>query len=155
MAGSEPNAMTSTAGPAPLTGLALAAGIAVLAMANFMAVLDMTIVNVSVPHIAGSMAVSVNEGTWAITSYSIAEAVMVPLTGWLAQRFGPVRVFTTAALGFGACSLLCGLSVNMPMLVTLRVMQGLMGGPLMPMSQTLLLRIAPPKNATWRWGSGR
>lgn len=152
MSGSGANAMTNTAGTAPLHGLALAAGIAVLAMANFMAVLDMTIVNVSVPHIAGSMAVSVNEGTWAITSYSIAEAVMVPLTGWLAQRFGPVRVFTTAALGFGACSLLCGLSVNMPMLVTLRVMQGLMGGPLMPMSQTLLLRIAPPEKRNMALG---
>jgi MFS transporter, DHA2 family, multidrug resistance protein len=152
MSASNSNAMISTAGPAALTGWALAAGIAVLAMANFMAVLDMTIVNVSVPHIAGSMAISVNEGTWAITSYSIAEAVMVPLTGWLAQRFGPVRVFTTAALGFGACSLLCGLSTNMPMLVTLRVMQGLMGGPLMPMSQTLLLRIAPPEKRNMALG---
>ena len=146
------DAMTSTAGPAPLSGFAFAAAIGVLAMANFMAVLDMTIVNVSVPHIAGSMAVSVNEGTWAITSYSIAEAVMVPLTGWLAQRFGPVRVFTTAALGFGICSLLCGLSVNMPMLVTLRILQGLMGGPLMPMSQTLLLRIAPPEKRNMALG---
>ena len=82
------DAMTSRAGPAPLSGLAFAAAIGVLAMANFMAVLDMTIVNVSVPHIAGSMAVSVNEGTWAITSYSIAEAVMVPLTGWLASVSG-------------------------------------------------------------------
>jgi DHA2 family multidrug resistance protein len=152
MSASNSNAMSSTAGPAALTGWALAAGIAVLAMANFMAVLDMTIVNVSVPHIAGSMAISVNEGTWAITSYSIAEAVMVPLTGWLAQRFGPVRVFTTAALGFGTCSLLCGLSTNMPMLVTLRVMQGLMGGPLMPMSQTLLLRIAPPEKRNMALG---
>ncbi len=152
MSANNSNAMTSTAGPAALTGWALAAGIAVLAMANFMAVLDMTIVNVAVPHIAGSMAVSVNEGTWAITSYSIAEAVMVPLTGWLAQRFGPIRVFTTAALGFGACSLLCGLSVNMPMLVTLRVLQGLMGGPLMPMSQTLLLRIAPPEKRNMALG---
>jgi len=139
-------------GPAPLQGALLWAGIATLAMANFMAVLDMTIVNVSVPHIAGSMAVSVNEGTWAITSYSIAEAVMVPLTGWLAQRFGPVKVFTTAALGFGICSLLCGLSVNMPMLVTLRILQGLMGGPLMPMSQTLLLRVAPPEKRNMALG---
>lgn len=146
------NAMSSTAGPAPLQGWLLAAGIATLAMANFMAVLDMTIVNVSIPHIAGSMAVSVNEGTWAITSYSVAEAVMVPLTGWLAQRFGPVRVFTTAALGFGACSLLCGLATTLPMLVTVRVMQGLMGGPLMPMSQTLLLRIAPPEKRNMALG---
>jgi DHA2 family multidrug resistance protein len=152
MAGPAQNAMTSTAGPEPLHGFGLAAAIGVLAMANFMAVLDMTIVNVSIPHIAGSMAVSVNEGTWAITSYSIAEAVMVPLTGWLAQRFGPVRVFTTAALGFGTCSLLCGLAPTMSVLVTLRVMQGLMGGPLMPMSQTLLLRIAPPEKRNMALG---
>ncbi|MBN9546782.1 MAG: DHA2 family efflux MFS transporter permease subunit [Alphaproteobacteria bacterium] len=139
-------------GPAPLQGFVLWAGIATLAMANFMAVLDMTIVNVSVPHIAGSMAVSVNEGTWAITSYSVAEAIMVPLTGWLAQRFGPVRVFSTAALLFGACSMLCGLSTSLPMLVTVRVLQGLAGGPLMPMSQTLLLRIAPPEKRNMALG---
>ncbi|HEY2444975.1 MAG TPA: DHA2 family efflux MFS transporter permease subunit [Rhizomicrobium sp.] len=129
----------------PLTGSALVMAIVVLAMANFMAVLDLTIVNVAVPHIAGSLAVSNNEGTWAITSYGIAEAVMVPLTGWLAQRFGPVRVFVTAALGFGVASALCGLAVSLPMLVVFRIFQGVMGGPLMPMSQTLLLRVAPPE----------
>jgi len=139
-------------GPAPLQGALLWAGVATLAMANFMAVLDLTIVNVSVPHIAGSMAVSVNEGTWAITSYAVAEAIMVPLTGWLAQRFGPVRVFSTAALLFGACSMLCGLSTTLPMLVTVRVLQGLAGGPLMPMSQTLLLRIAPPEKRNMALG---
>ena len=139
-------------GPAPLQGALLWAGVATLAMANFMAVLDLTIVNVSVPHIAGSMAVSVNEGTWAITSYAVAEAVMVPLTGWLAQRFGPVRVFSTAALAFGACSMLCGLSTSLPMLVTVRVLQGLAGGPLMPMSQTLLLRIAPAEKRNMALG---
>ncbi|MBS0279675.1 MAG: DHA2 family efflux MFS transporter permease subunit [Proteobacteria bacterium] len=139
-------------GPAPLQGGLLWAGIATLAMANFMAVLDMTIVNVSVPHIAGSMAVSVSEGTWAITSYAVAEAVMVPLTGWLAERFGPVRVFSTAALAFGICSMLCGLATSLPMLVTVRVMQGLAGGPLMPMSQTLLLRIAPAEKRNMALG---
>jgi MFS transporter, DHA2 family, multidrug resistance protein len=131
-------------GPGPLHGMALAAGIVVLAMANFMAVLDMTIVNIAIPHIAGSLAISPTEGTWAITSYAVAEAIMVPLTGWLASRFGPVRVFVTATLAFGMFSLLCGLSQSLPMLVFARVMQGVTGGPLMPMSQTLLLRISPP-----------
>lgn len=144
--------VAAKSGPEPLQGVMLWAGIATLAMANFMAVLDMTIVNVSVPHIAGSMAVSVSEGTWAITSYAVAEAIMVPLTGWLAQRFGPVRVFSTAALLFGACSMLCGLSTSLPMLVTVRVLQGLAGGPLMPMSQTLLLRIAPPEKRNMALG---
>ncbi|MBI1330882.1 MAG: DHA2 family efflux MFS transporter permease subunit [Alphaproteobacteria bacterium] len=128
----------------PLTGMALALTIPVLAMANFMAVLDLTIVNVAVPHISGSLAISTSEGTWVITSYAIAEAITVPLTGWLAQRFGAVRVFVVAALGFGFFSFLCGLADSLAMLVAFRILQGLMGGPLMPMSQTLLLRVAPP-----------
>ncbi|MGH6827711.1 MAG: DHA2 family efflux MFS transporter permease subunit [Rhizomicrobium sp.] len=126
-----------------LHGAKLVVGIVVLALANFMAVLDMTIVNISIPHIAGSLAISPTEGTWAITSYAVAEAIMVPLTGWLAARFGPVRVFVTAAAGFGTFSLLCGLSQSLPMLIVARVMQGVTGGPLMPMSQTLLQRVAP------------
>src|SRR6201996_7968057 len=139
-------------GPAPLHGTALVMGVMVLAMANFMAVLDMTIVNISIPHIAGSLAISPTEGTWAITSYAVAEAIMVPLTGWLAARFGPVRVFITAAGSFGVFSLLCGLSTSLPMLVATRVMQGIMGGPLMPMSQTLLMRIAPPERRNMALG---
>jgi MFS transporter, DHA2 family, multidrug resistance protein len=145
------------AGPAqeghpPLHGAALVGGVMVLAMANFMAVLDMTIVNISIPHIAGSLAISPTEGTWAITSYAVAEAIMVPLTGWLAARFGPVRVFITGAAGFGAFSLLCGLSTSLPMLIFARVMQGVMGGPLMPMSQALLMRIAPPERRNMALG---
>ncbi|HKD48724.1 MAG TPA: DHA2 family efflux MFS transporter permease subunit [Rhizomicrobium sp.] len=147
-----PNAPASYDGPPPLHGPALVAGVMVLAMANFMAVLDMTIVNISIPHIAGSLAISPTEGTWAITSYAVAEAIMVPLTGWLASRFGPVRVFITAAGGFGVFSLLCGLSQSLPMLIFTRVMQGVMGGPLMPMSQTLLMRIAPPERRNMALG---
>ena len=109
-----------------------------------MAVLDLTIVNVAVPHIAGSLAVSPNEGTWVITSYAVAEAITVPLSGWLAARFGAVKVMAIAAAGFGLCSLLCGLAPSLSMLVVFRVMQGFCGGPLMPMSQTLLMRITPP-----------
>src|SRR5437016_13940158 len=90
-----------------LQGGALFAIIALLALANFMAVLDLTIVNVAVPHIAGSLAVSPNEGTWVITSYAVAEAITVPLSGWLATRFGAVRVFAVAAAGLGCFRLLC------------------------------------------------
>lgn len=129
-----------------ITGPALIVAIAVLALANFMAILDMTIVNVAVPHIAGSLAVAQNEGTWTITSYSVAEAIMVPLTGWLSQRFGAVRVLTVSALGFGFFSAMCGLSNSLGMLVVARVLQGACGGPLMPMSQTLILRIAPKRH---------
>lgn len=117
----------------------------VLAFSNFMAVLDMTIANVSVPNIAGGLAVSPNEGTWVITSYAVAEAITVPLTGWLAQRFGTVRVYTFAIALFGICSFLCGLAPSLGFLILFRIMQGLAGGPMMPLSQTLLQQIVPPK----------
>lgn len=117
----------------------------VLALANFMVVLDMTIANVSVPHIAGNLGISAAQGTWVITSYAVAEAICVPLTGWLAQRFGTVRVFVTSISGFGLFSLLCGLSPTLDMLVLCRIGQGMCGGPIMPMSQTLLLRLFPPE----------
>ena len=114
-----------------------------LAMANFLAVLDVTIANVSVPTIAGNLGVSPSQGTWVITSYAVAEAIMVPLTGWLASRFGAVKVFITAMIGFAFFSAMCGLSSSLGMLVVFRVLQGFCGGPMMPLSQTLLLRIFP------------
>jgi DHA2 family multidrug resistance protein len=131
----------------PLSGGLLWLAAIVLAAANFIAVLDMTIANVSVPDIAGSLGISANQGTWVITSYSVAEAVIVPLTGWLAGRYGAVRVFTSAMALFGCCSMLCGFSGSLDMLVAGRVLQGLSGGSLMPLSQTLLLRIFPPRKA--------
>lgn len=131
----------------PLKGLAMWLAAIVLASANFIAVLDMTIANVSVPNVAGSLGISSDQGTWVITSYSVAEAVIVPLTGWLAGRFGAVRVFSMAIALFGSCSALCGLSRSLGFLVTFRVMQGLSGGSLMPLSQTLLLRIFPKQKA--------
>ena len=128
---------------APMKGAALWGAGLLLALANFMAVLDMTIANVSVPNIAGGLAVSPSEGAWVITSYAVAEAIVVPLTGWLAQRFGAVRVFVFAMIGFGVCSALCGLAPSLGVLVVFRIMQGLAGGPMMPLSQTLLRRIFP------------
>src|ERR1700733_11652746 len=125
------------------TPLWIAGGL--LALSNFVVVLDMTITNVSVPNIAGGLAVSPSQGTWVITSYAVAEAIMVPLSGWLAQRFGAVRLFVTAMLGFGICSALCGLAPSLGFLVLLRVMQGLCGGPMTPPPQTLLRRIFPPQ----------
>jgi DHA2 family multidrug resistance protein len=110
-----------------------------------MVVLDLTIANVSVPHIAGSLGISLDQGAWIITSYAVAEAICVPLSGWLSQRFGAVRVFTLSMLGFGLFSLMCGLSVSLSMLVVCRIGQGVCGAPLMPMSQTLMLRIFPPE----------
>jgi DHA2 family multidrug resistance protein len=115
-----------------------------LALANFMVVLDMTIANVSVPHIAGSLAVSPSQGTWVITSYAVAEAVAVPLTGWLTARIGAVRLFLLSIIGFALASLLCAWSSSLGMLIAARILQGLCGGPIMPLSQTLLLSSYPP-----------
>jgi MFS transporter, DHA2 family, multidrug resistance protein len=132
---------------APLTGMPLLLTGLLLGLANFMVVLDITIANVAVPHIAGGLAVSPAQGTWVITSYSVAEAITVPLTGWLAQRFGAVKVFVFGLIGFGVFSVLCGLAPTFSALVFFRVMQGLCGGPIMPMSQTLLLQIFPKERA--------
>ena len=126
----------------------------VLAFTNFMVVLDTTIANVSVAHIAGGLGISSTEGTWVITSYAVAEAICVPLTGWLTRRFGTVRVFALGMAGFGIFSMLCGMAWSLGSLVAFRVGQGLCGGPLMPISQTLLLSIFPKERhaeATGIW----
>lgn len=136
-----------SASPAPLQGAMLWLVAIVLATANFIAVLDMTIANVSVTNISGSLGISSSQGTWVITSYAVAEAIIVPLTGWLAGRFGAVRVFTTAMGLFGVFSALCGVSGSLAVLVCGRIMQGLTGGCLMPLSQTLLMRIFPKEQA--------
>lgn len=133
--------------PAPLTGARLIVAAFALALANFVVVLDTTIANVSVPHIAGGLAVSPTQGTWVITSYAVADAISVPLTGWLAARFGTVRWFIFSIIGFGIFSFLCGISRTLDALILFRVLQGLSGGPLMPLSQILLLRIFPKERA--------
>jgi len=134
-------------GQPQLQGTMLWAAAIVLAMANFIAVLNMTIANVTVPNMAGALGASSSQATWVITSYAVAEAFTVPLTGWLATRFGGVRVFVLAVFMFGVSSLLCGMSTSLPMLLAMRVFQGLAGGPLMALSQTLLLRIFPKEKA--------
>ena len=115
----------------------------VLAMSNFMVILDLTITNVSVPSIAGSLGVSTDESTWIITSYAVAEAICVPLTGWLALRFGSLRTFIVCLAGFGLFSFLCGTSTSLAQIVICRIGQGLCGGPIMPISQALMLRAFP------------
>jgi DHA2 family multidrug resistance protein len=118
-----------------------------LALATFMNVLDTTIANVSIPTIAGDIGVSVNQGTWVITSFAVANAISVPLTGALARRFGQVQVFVWSTLLFVAASWLCGLSRSLEMLVAFRVVQGLVAGPMIPLSQSLLLQCYPPAKA--------
>jgi DHA2 family multidrug resistance protein len=146
-AAAPPLSASISAEPQPLTGVRLIVAAFALALANFVVVLDTTIANVSVPHIAGGLAVSPTQGTWVITSYAVADAISVPLTGWLAMRFGTVRWFMISIIGFGIFSFLCGVSRTLDALVLFRVLQGLAGGPLMPLSQILLLRIFPKEKA--------
>ncbi len=127
----------------PLRGGKLLFLTAAIATASFMEILDMTIVNVSVPAISGSLGVSTSEGTWAISSYMLAAAIMQPLTGWIGRRFGEVKTFITSILLFMCFSALCGLATSMPMLVAARLIQGLVSGPMMSVAQAILLRNYP------------
>ncbi len=129
--------------PPPLTGATLVVTTIAVSLATFMNVLDTTIANVSIPTIAGDVGVSPNQGTWVITSFAVANAISVPLTGWLTQRFGAVHLFVTAVLLFVLASLACGLSTSLQMLIVFRVMQGAVAGPMIPLSQTLLLQSFP------------
>lgn len=128
----------------PLTGSARLLGTLALSAATFMNVLDTSIANVSLPAIAGDLGVSPVQGTWVITSFAVANAIAVPLTGWLTQRLGQVRLFTASVLLFVLMSWLCGLAPNMTTLVFFRVLQGFVAGPMIPLSQTLLLSSYPP-----------
>ncbi len=125
--------------PPPLEGSARILGTVALSLATFMNVLDTSIANVSIPAISGDVGVSTSQGTWVITSFAVANAIAVPLTGWLTQRFGAVRLFTTSVVLFVIASLLCGLAPNLTALIAFRVLQGAVAGPMIPLSQTLLL----------------
>jgi MFS transporter, DHA2 family, multidrug resistance protein len=131
----------------PLHGAELVLGTIALSLATFMNVLDTSIANVSIPAIAGDMGVSPSQGTWVITSFAVANAISVPLTGWLTQRFGPVRLFVASILLFVIASWLCGLAPNIGMLIAFRVLQGFVAGPMIPLSQTLLLSSYPRAKA--------
>ncbi|MGO2769149.1 DHA2 family efflux MFS transporter permease subunit [Pseudomonas taetrolens] len=115
-----------------------------LSLATFMQVLDTTIANVALPTISGNLGVSSEQGTWVITSFAVSNAIALPLTGWLSRRFGEVKLFLWATILFVLASFLCGISTSMPELVGFRVLQGLVAGPLYPMTQTLLIAVYPP-----------
>lgn len=126
-----------------ITGVSLVLLTIAVSFGIFMNVLDTSIANVAIPTIAGTMAVSADEGTWIITSFTVSMAIVLPLTGWLSRRFGEVRLFTLSTLLFTVASVLCGLSTSLPMLVFFRVLQGAVAGPMIPLSQSLLLRNYP------------
>jgi DHA2 family multidrug resistance protein len=134
-------------GAKPLEGSERLLASLAVGLATFMNVLDTSIANVSIPAIAGDLGVSPNQGTWVITSFAVANAISVPLTGWLTQRFGQVRLFLATTALFIIASFFCGLSVSMPMLIFFRIVQGAVAGPMIPLSQTLLLSTYPREKA--------
>ncbi|CAN7672261.1 DHA2 family efflux MFS transporter permease subunit [Trinickia sp. LjRoot230] len=132
----------------PLTGARFALGTFAVALATFMNVLDSSIANVAIPTLSGNLGVSVDEGTWVITLFAAANAVSIPLTGWLTQRVGQVRLFVWAILLFVLSSAACGLAPNLPLLLAARIVQGAVAGPLVPLSQALLLSSFPKEKSS-------
>src|SRR5499427_2925677 len=125
--------------------------------ATFMEVLDTTVVNVSLPHIAGNLSATIDESTWVLTSYLVANAIVLPMTGWLARTFGRKHLLMASVTGFTASSLLCGLAPNLPTLVFFRLVQGATGGAMQPLSQAVLLEAFPAQDrgkAMAFWGFG-
>src|SRR5690349_6105393 len=125
--------------------------------ATFMEVLDTTVVNVSLPHIAGTLSATIAEATWALTSYLVANAIILPMTGWLASMFGRKNLLMFSVVGFTAASFLCGLAPTLGSLIVFRIIQGATGGALQPLSQAVLLEAFPPHErgkAMGFWGLG-
>jgi DHA2 family multidrug resistance protein len=132
----------------PLEGSARLLGTIGLSLSSFIIVLDTTIANVSLPSIAGDLGVSPTQGTWIITFFSVANAITVPLTGWLARRVGQVRLFVSSILLFVLASFLCGIAPNLAALIAFRILQGAVAGPLVPLSQALLLESYPREKSS-------
>jgi DHA2 family multidrug resistance protein len=131
----------------PLKGGQLVIATIVVALATFMTVLDTSIANVAIPALSGNLGVSIDEGTWVITVFAAANAVSIPLTGWLTQRIGQIRLFVGSILLFVLASWLCGIAPTLPFLLGARVFQGVVAGPLIPLSQAVLLSSYPRKKA--------
>lgn len=113
-------------------------------IATFMVVLDSSVANVALPHIAGNLSASTDESTWVLTSYLVSNAIMLPAAGWISRRIGRKRLLILSILLFTAASLLCGIALNMPMLIVARILQGVGGGGMQPLAQSILLESFPP-----------
>jgi DHA2 family multidrug resistance protein len=137
----------SAAAPAaaPRVGAAAWLIAPVVALAAFMEIMDISIANVALPHIAGSLSSSQNESTWVLTSYLVTNAIIMPISGWLANTFGRKRLFLVCITGFTASSLLCGLAPNLATLIIVRALQGATGGGLQPVGQAILADSFPPE----------
>jgi MFS transporter, DHA2 family, multidrug resistance protein len=114
-------------------------------LSTFMVVLDSSVANVALPHIAGNLSASTDESTWVLTSYLVANAIMLPAAGWIARRIGRKRLLILSILLFTVASLLCGMALTMPMLILARILQGLGGGGMQPLAQSILLESFPPR----------
>lgn len=112
-------------------------------LGTFMEVLDTTVVNVSLPHIAGSLGATIDEATWVLTSYLVSNGIVLPMTGWLSNFFGRKRILLMSVTGFTIASFFCGLAPNLPLLIIFRIIQGATGGGLQPLSQAILLESFP------------
>ncbi|MGH8180119.1 MAG: DHA2 family efflux MFS transporter permease subunit, partial [Steroidobacteraceae bacterium] len=126
-------------------------------LATVLQAVDTTIANVALPHIGGNLSASLEQMDWVLTSYIVAAAIMTPLSGWLAGRYGRKRVLVTSVIGFTVSSILCGMAQSIDQIVLFRVLQGLSGAGLVPLSQAVLLDINPPERhgrAMALWGQG-
>lgn len=143
--------MTSIAEPHPkyLKGWPLFLATFGVSLAAFLIVLDYTVANVSIPYISGDLAVSVDQGTYVITSFAVGNAVALPITGWLTKRVGMIRLMVLSILLFTLFSWICGASRNLMLLVVARFIQGFVAGPMIPLSQTILVTIYPPEKKTF------
>src|SRR6516165_10477757 len=112
-------------------------------LATFMEVLDTSIANVALPHIAGNLSASTDESTWVLTSYLVSNAIMLPATGWISRRIGRKRLLMLSILIFTGASMLCGAAITMPMLIVARILQGIGGGGIQPLAQAILLESFP------------
>src|SRR5262245_37198049 len=141
---------------APAPGQRLLITVSVM-MATIMQVLDITIANVSLPYMQGTLSATIDQVSWVLTSYVVAAAVMTAPVGWLAARFGIKKLFVTCVVGFTAASMLCGIAQSIEEIVLYRVVQGMFGAALVPLSQTVMLDIYPPERRGWAmtlWGLG-
>jgi MFS transporter, DHA2 family, multidrug resistance protein len=145
--------MSTPSGGVPHRGLITAS----VMLATVMNSLDTTIANVALPHMAGSVSASADQITWVLTSYIVASAIMTPMTGWLAGRFGRKHVFMAAIIGFTIASALCGAAQSLGQIVAFRLLQGAFGAALVPLSQAVLMDVYPPEEqgpAMAIWGMG-
>ena len=116
-----------------------------------MEIIDTSVANVALPHMQGSLNAGTDEVTWVLTSYLVANAVVLPMTGWLSRVFGRKRFLMTCIVLFTLASLLCGASPNLATLIFFRILQGAAGGALIPISQAILMETFPRINAAWQW----